>query len=103
MSILKYVIYSFLGLSMLIWSALGFGAIFITDFVVENRTKKVILVTPVGTVGAEGIKAPLPVKLLAFPPLPALRCGTYRLVPGESVRIQYDMDDINFSEIVVEA
>jgi hypothetical protein len=81
---------------------MGFGAAFVTDFTIENRTDTAIVVTPVGTWGA-GNRAPLPVKMLAFPPLPAMRGGGYRLAPGESVTIQYDMDDINFSEIVVTA
>jgi len=81
---------------------MGFGAAFVTEFTVENRTDVAIVVTPVGTVGSPGAKSPLPVKLLAVFPLPALRCGGYRLAPGASVTIKYDMDDINFSEIVVE-
>ncbi len=88
---------------MLLFLGMGFGAAFVTDFTVENRTGVAIVVTPVGTVGTAGSRAPLPVKMLAFPPLPALRSGGYRLAPGESVTIQYDMDDINFSEIVVTA
>jgi hypothetical protein len=41
--------------------------------------------------------------MLAPPAVPAPRAGGYRLAPGESVTIRYDMDDINFSEIVVAA
>jgi hypothetical protein len=100
--LLKYATYPFLGLSLLLFAGMTFGAAYVTDFTVENRTDKAITVTPVGTFGA-GNRAPLPVKMLAFPPLPALRGGGFRLAPGESVRIPYDMDDINFSEIVVAA
>lgn len=100
--LLKFATYPFLGLSLLLFLGMGFGAAFVTDFAVENRTDTAVVVTPVGTVGA-GDRAPLPVKMLAFPPLPALRGGGYHLAPGESVTIQYDMDDINFSEIVVAA
>jgi len=100
--ILTFATYPFLGLSLLMFMGMGFGAAFVTDFTIENRTDTTIVVTPVGTFGA-GKRAPLPVKMLAFPPLPALRGGGYRLAPGESVTVQYDMDDINFSEIVVVA
>jgi hypothetical protein len=99
--LLRYATYPFLGLSMLMFAGMTFGAAFVTDFTIENRTDTALIVTPVGTWGA-GNRAPLPVKMLAFPPLPALRGGGYRLVPGESVTVQYDMDDINFSEIVVQ-
>ncbi len=103
--LLTYTTYPFLGLSLLLFLGMGFGAAFVADFTVENRTDTTVAVTPVGTVGA-GDRAPLPVKVLAFPllpPLPALRAGGYRLAPGEAVTIRYDMDDINFSEIVVAA
>ena len=67
----------------------------------ENHTGQTLLITPVGTIG-DGYKAPLPTLMLAMPALPALRAGRYRLGPGESVTILYDMDDIHFSEIVIE-
>ncbi|HPU33641.1 MAG TPA: hypothetical protein PK184_13175 [Phycisphaerae bacterium] len=86
-----------------------FGIAFVADFTVENRTGHSICVTPVGTiglegrsVGKEGVKAPLPTVLFTLLPLPAGKAGGFRLAPGESVTILYDMDDINFSEIVVE-
>jgi len=100
--LLTLATYPFLGLSLLMFMGMGFGAAFVTDFTIENRTDTTIVVTPVGTFGA-GNRAPLPVKMLAFPPLPALWGGGYRLAAGESVTVQYDMDDINFSEIVVVA
>lgn len=100
--LLKYATYPFLYLSMLLLGGLCVGGAFVTDFTIENRTDTAIVVTPVGTIG-EGRRAPLPVVMLAFPQFPALRSGGYRLAPGESIRIQYDMDDINFSEIVVAA
>ncbi len=100
--LLKIATYPFLGISLLMFMGMSFGAAFVTDFTIENRTDTTIVVTPVGTIGA-GSRAPLPVKMLAFPPLPALRSGGYRLAPGETVTVQYDMDDINFSEIVVTA
>jgi hypothetical protein len=101
--LLKYATYPCLGLSMLLLVGLSFGLAFVSDFTVENRTDVTIVVTPVGTVGPAGIRAQLPVQMSALPLLPALRRSGYRLTPGESVTILYDMDDINFSEIVVTA
>ena len=99
--LLKFATYPFLGLSLLLFVGMGFGAAFVTDFTIENRTNTTIFVTPVGTSRA-GHRAPLPVIALAFPPLPAIQGGGYRLAPGASVTVHYDMDDINFSEIVVD-
>jgi hypothetical protein len=100
--LLIYATYPFLALSCLLLAGMMFGAAFVTDFTVVNCTSGRIAVTPVGTVGREGHKAPLPVKMLSFPSLPALRAGGFPLAPGEAITIHYDMDDINFSEIVVD-
>lgn len=78
------------------------GAAFVTSFRIENKTAETIYVTPIGTIGREGYKRPLPVKLLPFPAVPAFRAGDFQLLPGENVKIYYDWDDINFSEIMVE-
>ncbi len=101
--ILKYANYPFLGLSALLFAGMVFGAAFVARFSVENRTGEPIVVTPVGTAGTAGSRAPLPVLSLGFPSLPALRSGGFRLAPGESVSILYDMDDIRLSELVVAA
>jgi hypothetical protein len=101
--LLTYATFPLLGLSLLLFAGMMFGAAFVTDFVVINRTNAPIVVTPVGTVGKQGRKSPLPVKMARLLPLPALSSGGYRLAPGQSVTISYDMDDINFSEILVEA
>lgn len=100
--ILLWVTYPFLGLSLLLIAGMGFGGAFVVSFTITNRTAQTIVVTPVGTFGPEGPRAPLPTVMFAFPALPALRAGGFRLAPDESVTIRYDMDDINFSEIVVE-
>lgn len=100
---LIYTTYPFLAISILfVVSGLGFGVAFIAQFTIENRTGETISVTPVGTVGREGRKAPLPVTMFSIANLPALQRGPFPLTPGTAVTINYDMDDINFSEIVVE-
>jgi len=98
---MEYATYPFLGVSLLLWVGMGFGAAFVTDFTVENRSDLPVVVTPIGAVGAAGHRVPLPTRLFRFPPLPSWQRGGYRLRSGESVTIRYDMDDINISEIVV--
>jgi hypothetical protein len=99
-----YVTYPFLAISGLLFMGFAFGGAFIDSFTIENRTRSTITVTPIGTRGPEGRKGYLPVAIgwLPLPALPVLR-AEYRLEPGESVKVSYDMDDINFSEIVVNA
>lgn len=101
--ILRYATYPFLAFSLLLALGTIFGIALIADFTIENRTDEIIAVTPIGSIGPQGYRAPLPVKLVPSPALTAFRSGSFRLAPGESITIYYDMDDINFSEIVVEA
>lgn len=93
--------YPFLVLSLLLPAGLVFGSAFIAGFVIQNDTDQPLDVTPVGTVGPQGRRSPLPVQCCRFPTFPAWQRGGFRLAPGESISILYDMDDINFSEIVV--
>ncbi|WP_435011514.1 hypothetical protein P12x_002827 [Tundrisphaera lichenicola] len=93
----------FLMISVLIPAGMAFSMAFVVDFAVENRTAEPIVVTPVGTVGQDGSRYALPVKSRFAPFLPAKQAGGFRLASGECITIRYDMDDINFSEIFVEA
>lgn len=95
------VTYPFLGLSLLLLMGQLFGQAFTATFTISNQTGQTLIVTPVGTVGAAGYRRPLPT-VMSMVPLPAPRAGGFRLEPQQSVAIYYDMDDINFSEIVVE-
>jgi len=96
------VAYGFLGISFLMLMGSSFGAAFLTSFTVENCLEEAIYVTPVGTVGPSGSRFPLPVCHDLFISIPSSVRGGYKLQPNETVTITYDMDDINFSEIVVE-
>jgi hypothetical protein len=99
--ILLYTTYPFLGISLLLFMGMLFGAAFVTSFTVENRSGALAVVTPVGRRGSVARPEPLPVMMFSFFPAPAFRNGGYRLGPGESVKIAYDMDDVRLSEIVV--
>ncbi|GEM_PF-2615214 len=100
--IAMWTTYPFLVLSVLLFFGMMFGATFVTGFTIENRSGQFISVTPIGCVGPSGERAALPIVMFSFVPLPALRAGGFPLADGETVTIRYDMDDINFSEIVVE-
>lgn len=76
---------------------------FITGFTVENRTAATIHVTPIGTVGPAGDRHPLPLAVWKAPWVPASRLGRFPVRSGETITLYYDWDDINFSELVVEA
>ncbi len=76
---------------------------FITSFQVENQSGQDVRITPIGTVGAKGRKARLPVFVSVIPALPAIKTGNFYLKDGETLNIKYDWDDINFSEIAIES
>lgn len=92
----------FLGVSLLLLAGSSFGAAFLTSFTVQNCLDETIHVTPVGTVGPTGSRFPLPVCRNFVISIPSSTRGGYMLQPNETISITYDMDDINFSEIVVE-
>ena len=96
------IAYFFLGVSCLMFAGMTFGAAFLSTFTVENGLERPVWITPVGTVGPNGWRSPLPVSQRFVVAIPAAVSGGYELQPNESVSITYDMDDINFSEIVVE-
>jgi hypothetical protein len=77
--------------------------LFITNFKVENQSGQDIWFTPIGTRGAEAQKGLMPIYLTAIPALPAVRIGNYYLKDGDTKKIKYDWDDVNFSEILIKA
>jgi hypothetical protein len=76
---------------------------FITAFTVSNESGETIEVTPIGTYGKEGKRLLLPVYGSEFPAFRTLKRRHFRIEDGQSVRILYDWDDINLSEIAVRA
>ena len=92
------LLYLLILFTVLFWLFLG---AFITQFTIENKTDRPITVTPVGTVGKQGDRHALPIYMWRFPPIPSPQRGGFNVGPGESIDIYYDMDNINFSEIVV--
>jgi hypothetical protein len=93
--------YPFVAISCLAFLGLTCGGAFVTEFAVENQTNHTIYVTPIGTVNQKGAREPLPVCIWTFPTIWSPQRGGFPVPAGESIEIMYDMDDINFSEIVI--
>jgi hypothetical protein len=76
---------------------------FITSFKVENQSGLDVWITPIGTRGIAGRKTRLPIYMTAVPALHSFNAGRFYLKNGQTIKIRYDWDDINFSEIAVES
>ena len=88
--------------AFLIWITVLCPLAFITDCSVTNATNDFLSVTPVGTVGSDGQRTLLPLYRTSFPFFVKSKRGDFQIAPNETFRFDYDMDDVNFSEIVVE-
>ncbi len=73
---------------------------FVTSFRVTNHSGKTLDVIPVGTFNS-GRKGVLPTFAWGFPAVPRLSRAPYQISHGDSRKILFDWDDINFSELVV--
>jgi len=86
----------------LIWFTVLYPVAFITNCSVTNSTAATLLISPIGTIGSEGKRTPLTLYRTSFPFFIKSKHKDFEVAPGETFRFDYDMDDINFSEIVVE-
>jgi len=75
---------------------------FVTDFSVENRTGESIWITPIGTVGTQGKRWPIPTSSRRAPWMESSQRARLPIECGAKRTLFYDWDDINFSELVVE-
>lgn len=89
-------------LSLVLIAGSLFSLGFLATYTVENTLAEPIWVTPVGAAGPEARRHPLPTSAFAWLMLPSARRGRYEVLPGQTAAFTYDMDDINFSELVVE-
>ncbi len=96
-----YATYPFLAISVLTLMGLSIGTAFVTGFTVENCTDDPLYMTPIGTVGEQGDRHPLPIVMWPCPVLFSSNRGGFAVPPGDSIDLLYNWDDINFSEIVV--
>lgn len=76
-------------------------AMFVGRFRVRNDSGEDVRIWPAGR-RASGRFALLPLYATAFPAIPALRTGGFRLSAGAATHITYDWDDITFTTIVVQ-
>jgi hypothetical protein len=78
----------------------GFGLAFVRTFEIDNRTEETVHVAAVGSFhgGGQGSIEFLPPW---FPVLPAAHVSPVELRAGERRRFGYDMDDIQFTELLV--
>jgi hypothetical protein len=89
--------------SAMIVAGLNFGAAFRQEIEIVNRTGAPILVTPIGKWEGSGKRGALPVTASRVIHWPALKNGGFALGAGESIVIDYDGDDIDPSEIYIDA
>ncbi len=75
--------------------------IFVGEFGVQNKSGEPLRFWVAGKHESGNLHL-LPLFATAFPALPSLRTGGFKLADGRSARIVYDWDDIDFSVIVVE-
>lgn len=93
-----YFLIVLLALMLVVNSFIPLG--FWTDCSFTNKTDSPVFITPVGTVGRAGHRCSLPLyRNHSF--FSAIQCGNFRVEPGKTFRFSYDMDDVNFSEVVV--
>jgi hypothetical protein len=89
--------------SAMIVAGLNFGAAFREEIEIVNRSGAPILVTPIGKWEGSGKRGALPVTASRVIHWPALKNGGFALGAGESIVIDYDGDDIDPSEICIDA
>ena len=93
--------YATLLVAFVAWLGVFCPLAFLTHCSITNRTTQTLTMTPVGTVGRDGHRCLLPLYRTSFPFFIKSKRGAFVIQPGEMFHFCYDMDDINFSEIVV--
>jgi hypothetical protein len=80
-----------------------FAPAFAATFEIVNQSDQGLFITPIGAVGPDGARFVLP-QYPSYPPtvLPA-PVTRISVTAHSTVRITYDWDDINFSEVAVES
>ena len=82
-----------------------FGAVpmaFLAYGSLQNATAQTVWVTPVGAVGTKGDRHLLPLFRTSWPMFMKAKRSHFRVDSGEKFEFVYDMDDVNFSELVIE-
>ena len=74
---------------------------FTADLHITNATGEVRWVTPIGAVGKQGTRSPL-FHVREAPHEWSSQLGGFEVLPGATLTLLYDWDDINLAEIVIE-
>lgn len=74
---------------------------FLFRFDVVNESGETVWITPIGAIDREGERRVLAQYTEGGEAIPAGQERNQKVQPGETLRIVYDWDDINFSEILV--
>lgn len=75
---------------------------FVTSIHVTNATDEPLRVTPIGASGRQAVRSSLPIYVSASPAWRSNQRGGFAVAPGDTITLQYDWDDINLAEIVVQ-
>ena len=75
---------------------------FVTEMVIVNKVREDVVVSPIGAVHGSGRLSALPTFLRDKPAIVAPRDGRFSVASGATLRLFYDCDDIDATQIVVE-
>ncbi len=78
-----------------------FGLIFLTSFTIDNNSGQNIWVSPIGAVGQNGDRHPLPFSYFKHFSVRSIKKTDFYIAKDTSRMFVYDWDDIQFSEILV--
>ncbi|MCA9147662.1 MAG: hypothetical protein KDA92_00115 [Planctomycetales bacterium] len=99
--ILAIPYWAILFVAIFTWMTVFYPFAFLAYCSLTNNTATTITVTPVGTAGSDGTRRLLPLYRTSFPFFKKSQRGAFEVAPNETLQFCYDMDDINFSEIVI--
>lgn len=89
--------------SAMMLMGLNFHAGFHQELEITNRTAVPVSVTPIGVEYGSDVRGTLPISASRIIHWPALQDGDFTLSPGHTIKIVYDSDDVEPSEIYVNA
>jgi len=74
---------------------------FLSSFVIDNKSGQDIWVSPIGAVGKDGARHPLPFYNLKYLAIRSPKRAEFYIAKDTSRAFIYDWDDIQFSEILI--
>ena len=75
--------------------------VFLTSFTIDNKSGQDIWVSPIGAIGKDGYRHPLPFCYFRFPCIRSPKRTDFYIAKDTSRTFVYDWDDIQFSEILI--